>query len=389
MLSSIRSFLSRATPAQRVVLGIFLNVPFLFAFMAAQSVGLFVEEWRALLNPKYIILGNYIIGSTVLVQFILLWRLWPARHSEKEIPRTFTLLAFMVGIALTYEAFLWGNLTFPTNMVIIAIVPIGLLILDLKSVAIPIAIAAVAIVLNDILIHAEIIPYAPGYMPEAFESGQHHLIAELFRSGIQYISLVTYGALTWVLFDQYDDQRQKLILTSRLDPLTGIANRRHFMNRLEEECGRQNRTRQPLCLAMIDADHFKQINDSYGHIMGDEVLRGIAAALSEQMRVPEDLPARIGGEEFAILFTDTNLEGAEKVCRRIQDELKQLNFVAAGKRFGITLSIGLVESKDLNHEAFMHYADANMYKAKAQGRNTMVSSQETRGENHERMASLG
>lgn len=159
----------------------------------------------------------------------------------------------------------------------------------------------------------------------------------------------------------------------RSDSLTGIANRRHFISRLEQECVRQSRTDQPLCLAMIDADHFKKINDRYGHAMGDEVLMVIADILRSHMRVPEDLPARLGGEEFAILFNDTDLDGAKTVCRRIQESLVQTPFSSDGELFHVTLSVGLVEGWRVAADDLLSLADDNLYKAKALGRDTVVS----------------
>ncbi len=139
---------------------------------------------------------------------------------------------------------------------------------------------------------------------------------------------------------------------------------------------------------MIDADHFKRINDTYGHLMGDTVLQGIAGLLSRHMRVPADLPARIGGEEFAILLPETDLDGALKVCQRVERSLQTLPFFCSGKSFTITLSMGVVESRDLLAENLVHYADANLYQAKAQGRDTIVATMEEEVLPRASMASL-
>ena len=388
MLSTIHAHLSSATPTQRVIFGIFMNLPFLLAFLAAQSVGFFVDEWRQLMNVRYVMFANSVLAAAIVIQLVLLKRLWPIRKSREAIPKTSTFFAIIVATALSSEAFMGGNLTFPTNLVIIAIVPIGLLLLDIKSVGIALLVGIGYMLLNDILIHADIVPYAPGYSPKAFEGGEHHFMAEVFRSGILYTSVIAYGFIIATLAYQADFHRDRLILMSRMDPLTGISNRRYFMERLEEECGRQKRTGLPMCLAMIDADHFKNINDTYGHVMGDEVLRGIAQVLSEHMRVPEDLPARLGGEEFAILFSDTTLDGANRVCERIQNSLSEMAFQHAGKSFYVTLSIGLVEGRELDADTLLHFADANMYRAKALGRNTIVSTQEKPGGDREKLASM-
>ena len=195
----------------------------------------------------------------------------------------------------------------------------------------------------------------------------------MIRTGILYSSVMGYGVIIAILANQADHQRDELTQLVRSDSLTGIANRRHFIARLEQECTRQSRTGQPLCLAMLDADHFKKINDRYGHAMGDEVLMVIAELLRSHMRVPEDLPARLGGEEFAILFNDTDLEGAKAVCRRIQESLAQTPFLSDGELFHVTLSIGLVEGWGIAADELLSMADDNLYKAKALGRDTVVS----------------
>ncbi|HAG95779.1 MAG: hypothetical protein CMK83_24550 [Pseudomonadales bacterium] len=388
MLQAIRNFLIHATPSQRCILAVSLNTPFLLAFMAAQSAGLWVPEWREYLVPKYMIIGNLVLGSAVLLQWALVVVLWRRRLNPEPRPKTSVFLATIVGVAFAYEAFLGGNLTFPTNLVIVGIIPIGLLILDRRSVAFGVAIGMLFYWANDLAIYTGLVDYAPGYAPGAFENGEQHLMAEVFRTGVLYTSVIAYGFIAWVLFDQYDYHRHNLTTLSKLDSLTGLSNRRYFMQRLAEECERQQRSRQPLCLVMIDADHFKRINDTYGHLMGDAVLRGLADVLSRHMRVPADLPARVGGEEFAILMPETDLEGALKVCRRVEKSLQTLPFFCSGKSFTVTLSMGVVESRDLLPENLLHYADANLYKAKAQGRDIIVASVEEEVLFRERVASL-
>ena len=376
MLQTIRNFLTHATPAQRLILVVCLDSPFLLAFMAAQSVGLFVEEWRQLLVPKYIIGANFVLGTVLLIFLCTVIGLWKHRKNPTPLPKLTILVATGAGVGHACEAFLGGNLTYPTNLVIVGIIPIGILILDMRSVVIGAVVGLSFYAINDLAIYAGLLDYAPGYGAAAFVDGKHHVMAEVLRSGVLYVSVAAYVIIAWVMLDQYDYHRSRLSALSKMDPHTGLANRRYFFQRLEEECERQRRSKQPLCLVMIDADHFKRINDTYGHLTGDAVLRGIADVLCRHMRVPADLPARIGGEEFAILMPETDLDGALRVCRRVESSLQTLPFLCAGKSFTVTLSMGVVESRDLLAESLVHYADANLYKAKAQGRDTIVASVE-------------
>ena len=390
MLGAINTHLSSATPTQRVIVSICLNLPFLFAFIVGLVASLLIDEWRALLNPFFIMIGCVVLSVCSCIQIGMLIRLWPRRRDQREMPASVSLLAALVATALACIAILGGNLTYPTNLVMITVVPIGLLLLGVKAVFQGLALAGVYLLINDYMLSHELIPYAPAYSPQAFATDQYLFIAEMVRTGILYSSVLGYGVVIAILAHQADHQREELTHMVRSDSLTGIANRRHFIARLEQECARQSRTAQPLCLAMIDADHFKKINDRYGHAMGDEVLVVIAERLRSHMRVPEDLPARLGGEEFAILFPDTDLEGAKTVCRRIQQSLAQTPFLSDGEKFHVTLSIGLVEASGVEGsgvegwgyaaDELLSMADDKLYQAKALGRDTVVSTKVTSDE---------
>jgi len=376
MLQAIRHFLSQATPAQRCLVTTAIESVFLLLFILSHVAILLVPEWRSMARPEFMWLAIVVIGSMLLVKWAAAAWLWPRRKQNVPVPRTYIVLAVSTTIALACEAFLGGNLTYPTNLLVVGLLPIGILILDMRSVLIALALGVSLLIANDVAIYYEWLPYAPGYVSAAFANDVQFFMLELLRTAILYVSVMGYGIIAWVLFDQYDDHRRRLINLSRLDSLTGLANRRYFLERLEQECERQKRSGKALCLVMIDADHFKRINDTYGHLTGDAVLRGIADLLSRHMRVAGDLPARVGGEEFAILMPETDLEGALKVCQRVERSLQTLPFFCSGKSFTVTLSIGVVESFDLRPENLLHYADANLYKAKALGRDRVVASQE-------------
>ena len=374
MLHRLRDYLSHATPAQRCMVVICTDIPFLLAFIMGPGVGLVIPSLRGLLNPYYMIGGGIVMAAVIAIQIGMLFWLWPRRHLKDKLPKMYAANTMLATVGFSTTALLGGNLTYPSNIVIIGLVPCGLLMLDMRSTALGLALGAVLIGLNDLAIFTGMIPYAPAYGPEAFSGGVHHFMAELLRTGIQYVAVVTYALLIWFLFDQYDIHQNTLRLMSQVDVLTGLANRRFFMEKLEQECVRLGRSIYPVSLVMIDADHFKKINDTHGHLVGDQVLRTVADLLQDHMRVPSDLPARIGGEEFAIILPDTFLEGAQTVCHRIQESLERVTFQGASGPFKVTLSMGVVESGGHAAETLLHYADANLYLAKARGRNQIVAS---------------
>jgi diguanylate cyclase (GGDEF)-like protein len=137
---------------------------------------------------------------------------------------------------------------------------------------------------------------------------------------------------------------------------------------LGDEVARQRRTGQTLSLVLIDADHFKLVNDQYGDDMGDKVLRTLGKLLMACVRSPTDVACRLGGEEFALILPDTRHEQAEALCQRLREQLAQVGFDAGDHAFKVTLSMGLAEGRVLDAEHLLRKADQQLYRAKESGR---------------------
>jgi diguanylate cyclase (GGDEF)-like protein len=154
------------------------------------------------------------------------------------------------------------------------------------------------------------------------------------------------------------------------DPLTELHNRRHFCEMADKEIGRALRHGRPLALCIIDVDLFKPVNDRYGHISGDEVLRQIGALVRNHAR-NDDLAARIGGEEFALLLSECEREPAVRLAERLREAVAAASFAPGGEPQRITISIGIATlSADRDSRpALMAAADAALYRAKSEGRN--------------------
>ncbi|MCL4506749.1 MAG: GGDEF domain-containing protein [Chloroflexi bacterium] len=153
------------------------------------------------------------------------------------------------------------------------------------------------------------------------------------------------------------------------DPLTGVHNVGNFKTRAYDAIARARRTKRPLTLLVMDVDRFKQINDSYGHAAGDEVLKGIAARCQEHLR-GADVLARIGGDEFAALLPDTDLAGAEVVANHLRRAVAQVSAYEDGTPIGVTISVGgtILLPNDADINAMFKRADTAMYEAKATSR---------------------
>lgn len=156
------------------------------------------------------------------------------------------------------------------------------------------------------------------------------------------------------------------------DPLTDTGNRIAMDQTLEREIEMSRRHSQPLSLLMLDIDHFKQINDTYGHSAGDEVLKAVAASIKNQLR-NVDMVFRFGGEEFLILLSNTSREAAAMVGERLRFAAQAQDYVAEGKMIELTVSIGcstLLPGESA--ESLLRRADSALYVAKREGRNRLA-----------------
>jgi len=156
---------------------------------------------------------------------------------------------------------------------------------------------------------------------------------------------------------------------AREDVLTGLPNRRRFDEILTRDMAVSQRAGHPLCLALIDLDHFKRINDAHSHAVGDAVLREAAIVFAAGSRAA-DLLARLGGEEFALLLPDTTLDESIAICERMQEKFQTHALWAGVDGLRVTFSVGIAECRfDDTPARLMERADAAMYRAKNQGRN--------------------
>ena len=157
-----------------------------------------------------------------------------------------------------------------------------------------------------------------------------------------------------------------LITLSVTDPLTSAYNRRYFINALDFEISRANRYKTVFSLIMLDIDHFKDVNDNYGHDAGDEVLKGLAGMMNNGIR-KSDVFARWGGEEFMILLSGTDIDNAKVIADKLLSEVRDLVFIKTGK---ITASFGVTEYiLEESLDSILKRVDELVYKAKNDGRN--------------------
>jgi two-component system cell cycle response regulator len=167
---------------------------------------------------------------------------------------------------------------------------------------------------------------------------------------------------------------QKMAEMSTIDELTGLYNRRFFSDSLNHEVTRAGRYKTDLALCIIDIDHFKRVNDTWGHSAGDLVLKEIARILQEAAR-KTDIPCRYGGEEFAVILTHTESEGARIFSERFRKQIAAHGFKINDTTFFVTVSCGIFSfnhDPDLSSIQLFEHADKALYQAKETGRNRVV-----------------
>lgn len=167
-----------------------------------------------------------------------------------------------------------------------------------------------------------------------------------------------------------EEAQTKLEYQAKIDALTGLRNRRAFIEELNTEIERSHRYSRPLSLLMIDVDFFKKINDQYGHSAGDEVLRSMGKLFNDTIR-GMDIAGRIGGEEFCVFLPETDIESAAEAAERIRSRFEKLKITAGANEIKATLSTGVSKLivSDTSPETIMERADKALYLAKENGRN--------------------
>lgn len=180
--------------------------------------------------------------------------------------------------------------------------------------------------------------------------------------------------LTFADISELVNAAEKLRVLATTDDLTQLPNRRHFLATLEEEFGRAYRTDSTLSVVMVDADHFKTINDRHGHFGGDEVLRALADRCRDVVRRP-DILGRVGGEEFAAALVASDLPDALTTAERLRRQVSAEPFEVGGEKVRMTVSVGVAarRARHTTSGELLRMADRALYTAKASGRNRVTA----------------
>lgn len=359
------------TPAQKCLLTIATGYP-IFLTLAVYMACTITQPGIESITRPALMLGLLLLNAGIVLVFSLLaLRLWQQRQDPApKMASSFTVVILSV-IGLVSFGIATGAYTSPAAPSTILALLVGLALQPRYIVVLGFVLSVVGLGTYGTLAFAGLVPYAPLFVPGTFVNGQPVAWWYNLRQILLYGGLVESIILIFGLFHWIDYRRALLEKASRTDHLTAVANRRFFMQRLRSEVQRHHKLNTPVSLALCDADHFKSVNDTYGHHVGDAVLVKIGQLLT-QVRRPVDTVARLGGEEFALILPECNQHQAAQVCERLRLLLQDHEFYIDGQSLRVTISIGVVQCNRHTVEQLLQAADQHLYAAKTQGRNRVV-----------------
>jgi diguanylate cyclase (GGDEF)-like protein len=286
-------------------------------------------------------------------------------------------LWFPVVILIAYPAFLvpagwmYGWVTLSAGLILVGSYLVGIVLWDLHLARFSVAVPSVLFGAMIVLTLTGDIPFAPLFKthPLAGDTpSTYFLISDLMLS-LPFMSVCTLTGLMMII--NWRAREESIRYLSMTDELTSVANRRAILNTLEHELARSKRNQKPVSLAILDLDHFKQVNDNHGHDSGDLVLQEAAKRLEGSIRGADWL-GRYGGEEFLLVMPETKAEEAWHVLERCRRKMADEPVILAdGTALAITASFGFCEnsSKGISAEKILQLADQALYQAKHDGRN--------------------
>jgi diguanylate cyclase (GGDEF)-like protein len=351
-----------------------IMLPFLVMFWGMQAWALASDEARRFYQP------DLLWGMQGLLSLTMLFMLWvirfgkPRYRSERRRSLLVPATTGALGVTLMALSIGYGLKDTTLGLLLLSFLVIARTLFTTQELK-PALLACLALfVVNEALLATHRISYAPLLSAPVFDGGPLAWWWAIWMRITFHTAILFFCAMLFFLFWVRERRQAQLENLARVDALTGLLNRATFMRMFEEECKKQQRTQRPACVMMCDVDHFKKVNDSYGHPAGDLVLMRMGHLLKSTTRYPVDVPARFGGEEFVVLLPETDLEAAQIVADRIAAQLRGQVFEMDGQQFSVTLSIGIAQAVDGDGDKALRLADENLYAAKHAGRDRIVGS---------------
>ncbi len=348
------------------------TLPLNLIFFVMPLIAKLQPQWAAIYNWQAVPYVQALLLGVCLVQFAIILYSWNHRSSTEEHFQLSVITVAVLFLGLFTLCCGYEYRDSPLMMLCLSLLVLVRALFQ-KRIFIPtISIFALIYVLYEIgfwtgAIPTAILLNAPIYVGEQLQPWW-----EFWLRVIYVLVTVPTALLFFVMGYFMIREKQQLEHLVATDSLTGLANRSRFMKSLEFESKRQQRKHKKLCVLMCDVDHFKQVNDTWGHPAGDQVLEGVGRVMQKCVRANTDLVARVGGEEFVVLLPDMALMQAKLVAESIRKSVEEQVFESSGQSFQVSLSIGVAQIENGDGDTGIKVADKLLYCAKAIGRNCVV-----------------
>jgi diguanylate cyclase (GGDEF)-like protein len=311
-----------------------------------------------------------VMGGGVLVTLLGLW----LRRRTPEADWFLYLAAFCYSASQIWGGYMVGPLSFVVGIVMTGAPLVGFILLPRRVTLVSTVFAFLVIMAINLATAYDLLPYAPILKsPQDGDSALLWTHSQFFLAAPHLLTIMTLAAL---ILGQWRKREQAVLQQSLTDALTGVHNRRSILDLLDTELARNRRHTGACAVLLLDLDHFKRINDTWGHPTGDRVLREAAQALKACIRQSDEI-GRFGGEEFLLLLPDTTPEGALQLAERCRAALAALTVTADnGERVPVSGSFGLACNAGATNaptELLVRLADDALYAAKQAGRNRVVA----------------
>ncbi|MCB0221295.1 MAG: GGDEF domain-containing protein [Chrysiogenetes bacterium] len=343
------------------------NVAFL-SWLSRSSIG---DQ----LNPDfYPVTLGIAMALTAGALSLLLGGLLRRRH-VKDWPFLSELLAHGYTLGVLFFSYATGLYTTQIAPLLVAGIAVGLPLLHKGAIARSVVSGLSVLIAILILDELHLIPYAPVFISTPVDAAGRPVGALRYW---QMTLLVVSPLLVWVvvnsLLSRWREREAQFQDLAATDSLTGLSTRRQFFEFFEAECVRAQRTGRPVGFIICDLDHFKSVNDTWGHSVGDLTLQHVAAILRAEIRQGIDRVGRFGGEELVVLLPETALEGTIAVAERMREQLQNSEISTANGGLRITASFGVAarEGELAQADLLLEEADNMLYRAKQRGRNRVV-----------------
>lgn len=360
--------------ADKCLLASLLTLGFVALWIARLSLvqrdpayGLYMNQ--AFLGPMLAFVWFQACGHLAIITAALV-----LRGRYKKLPWFIHLTTQFWYVCFFFSMYAIGPFTSPFVMLFLLAAVYGFIVFPLRPVLLSLGTFTGLLIASTVAERLDLIPYAPLINSTPLADGRPYTSWIMSLGVIPLLASAIVLAMFAYVIVQWRDREQRLKELCKTDYLTGVQNRRSFMERAETELVRAQRFTSPIAVVMLDVDHFKRVNDSYGHATGDEVLKVVAKILAAEVR-RHDVIARYGGEEFALLLAETNEEQARVMAERCREEIERADIIVGGRAIKVTASLGIASyphDEVANIEKLINLADQALYRAKDAGRNQVV-----------------